>query len=238
VRWRGTRWTDSGEFETIGSSDGVFFSGREPTALWLPWAIYTPSTHPFEIVGFCGSAEECETHTTSYPSHSSAKLLVHRLAHVLCVLSVRLSLELSECKVCLPCEVILEWIKLYKVRRQSWSLSGSPACYSCTGVCYARCYTSGSALGRGPPTGWARGWIPWLPKIPRLVRNLPSPPHRARSTAHRSPPHSALPLSTSPKLGAGANGHIIGDDERWRGWRRGRWRREWTRWGTMGKRKR
>jgi hypothetical protein len=43
------------------------------------------------------------------------------------VLSASLSLELSECKVCLPCEVILEWIKLYKVRRKPWSLSGSPA---------------------------------------------------------------------------------------------------------------
>jgi hypothetical protein len=54
-------------------------------------------------------------------------LLIHRLAHALCVLSVRLSLELSECNVCLPCEVILEWIKLYKVRRKPWGLSGSPA---------------------------------------------------------------------------------------------------------------
>jgi hypothetical protein len=44
-----------------------------------------------------------------------------------CVLSARLSLELSECKVCLHCEVILEWIKLYKVRQKPWGLSGSPA---------------------------------------------------------------------------------------------------------------
>jgi hypothetical protein len=44
-----------------------------------------------------------------------------------CVLSARLSLELSECKVCLPCEVNLEWIKLYKVRRNPWGLIGSPA---------------------------------------------------------------------------------------------------------------
>jgi hypothetical protein len=43
------------------------------------------------------------------------------------VLSARLSLELSECKVCLPCEVILEWIKLYEVCRQPWVLSGSPS---------------------------------------------------------------------------------------------------------------
>jgi hypothetical protein len=42
-------------------------------------------------------------------------------------LSARLSIELSECKVCLPCEVILEWIKLYKVRQKPWVLSGSPA---------------------------------------------------------------------------------------------------------------
>jgi hypothetical protein len=42
------------------------------------------------------------------------------------VLSVRLSLELSECKVCLPCELILEWIKLYKVCQKPWHLSGSP----------------------------------------------------------------------------------------------------------------
>jgi hypothetical protein len=24
----------------------------------MPWAIYTPSTHPFEVAGLCGSAEE------------------------------------------------------------------------------------------------------------------------------------------------------------------------------------
>jgi hypothetical protein len=54
-------------------------------------------------------------------------LLIHRLAHALCVLSARLSLELSECKVYLPCEVILEWIKLYRVRRKPWGLSGSLA---------------------------------------------------------------------------------------------------------------
>jgi hypothetical protein len=56
-------------------------------------------------------------------------LLIHRLAHALCVcvLSARFSLELSECKVYLHCEVILEWIKLYKVRRKPWGLSGSPA---------------------------------------------------------------------------------------------------------------
>jgi hypothetical protein len=44
-----------------------------------------------------------------------------------CVLSARLSLELSESKVCVPCEVILKWIKLYKVRRKPWGLSGSLA---------------------------------------------------------------------------------------------------------------
>jgi hypothetical protein len=44
-----------------------------------------------------------------------------------CVLSARLCLELSECKVCLPCAVILECIKLYKVRRKPWDLSGSLA---------------------------------------------------------------------------------------------------------------
>jgi hypothetical protein len=43
------------------------------------------------------------------------------------VLSARLSLEMSECKVCLPCEVILDWIKAYKVCQKPWGLSGSPA---------------------------------------------------------------------------------------------------------------
>jgi hypothetical protein len=43
------------------------------------------------------------------------------------VLSARLSLELSECNVCLSYGVILEWIKLYKVHRKPWGLSGSPA---------------------------------------------------------------------------------------------------------------
>jgi hypothetical protein len=44
-----------------------------------------PSTHPFEVTGLCGSVEECQTHTRSYPSHTSAKLLIHRLAHALYV---------------------------------------------------------------------------------------------------------------------------------------------------------
>jgi hypothetical protein len=44
-----------------------------------------------------------------------------------CVLSARLSLRLSECKVCIPCEVILEWIKLYSVHRKPWGLRGSSA---------------------------------------------------------------------------------------------------------------
>jgi hypothetical protein len=26
----------------------------------MTWAIYTPSTHPFEVAGLCGSAEECK----------------------------------------------------------------------------------------------------------------------------------------------------------------------------------
>jgi hypothetical protein len=30
-------------------------------------------------------------------------------------------------QLCQPYEVILEWIKLYKVRRKLWGLSGSPA---------------------------------------------------------------------------------------------------------------
>jgi hypothetical protein len=43
------------------------------------------------------------------------------------VISARLILEPIECKVVQPCEVILESIKLYKVRRKPWGLSGSPA---------------------------------------------------------------------------------------------------------------
>jgi hypothetical protein len=70
---------------------------------------------------------QCETHTGSYPSHTSAKLLIHRLAHALCVFSARLIIDLGECKVFLPCEVILEWIKLYKVRQKPWDLSSSLA---------------------------------------------------------------------------------------------------------------
>jgi hypothetical protein len=29
-------------------------------------------------------------------------------------------------RLCQPCEAILEWIKLYKVHRKPWGLSGSP----------------------------------------------------------------------------------------------------------------
>jgi hypothetical protein len=47
---------------SIGSSDAILFCGRYPTALWMPWAICTPFTHPFEVAGLCGSAEEFKTH--------------------------------------------------------------------------------------------------------------------------------------------------------------------------------
>jgi hypothetical protein len=57
---------------SIGSSDGTFFSGRQPTVSLMPWAIYTPSTHPFEVAGLCGSAQEFKTHLRSYPIHPSA----------------------------------------------------------------------------------------------------------------------------------------------------------------------
>jgi hypothetical protein len=53
--------------------------------VWTSWSIYTPSTHPFEVDGVCGNAEESKTLRRSYPSHPSAKLLIHRLAHALCV---------------------------------------------------------------------------------------------------------------------------------------------------------
>jgi hypothetical protein len=41
----------------------MFCSDRQPMALCMHLAIYIPSTHPFEVVGLCGSAEECEAHT-------------------------------------------------------------------------------------------------------------------------------------------------------------------------------
>jgi hypothetical protein len=53
--------------------------------LWMPWAIYTPSTHSFGVTGLCGSAEECKTPRRSYPIHPIAKLLIHKLAHDLFV---------------------------------------------------------------------------------------------------------------------------------------------------------
>jgi hypothetical protein len=51
----------------------------------MPWATYTPSSHPFEVVRLCESVEECETHTRSYPSHKSAKLFIQSLAQAWCV---------------------------------------------------------------------------------------------------------------------------------------------------------
>jgi hypothetical protein len=37
----------------------------------MPWAIYTPSTHPFEVAGMFGSAEEYKIRRRSYPIHPS-----------------------------------------------------------------------------------------------------------------------------------------------------------------------
>jgi hypothetical protein len=44
-----------------------------------------PTTHPFEIAGLCGSAEECKTLRRSYPRNLSAKLLIHTRTCVVCV---------------------------------------------------------------------------------------------------------------------------------------------------------
>jgi hypothetical protein len=120
-----TRWTDVQKKHSIGSSDGTTFRSFGPTTSLMPWPIFTPSTSPFKVAGLCGSAEECKILSRSYPSHPNSKLLIQRLHMLLCVRSARLSLELSECKMCLHCEVILEWIKLYKVCRKPWGLSGS-----------------------------------------------------------------------------------------------------------------
>jgi hypothetical protein len=73
VWWKATArsigWTDGRKKHSIGSSDGNTFCRFGPTASLFPWPIYTPFTLPFEV------AEECETHTRSYPSHTSANLL-------------------------------------------------------------------------------------------------------------------------------------------------------------------
>jgi hypothetical protein len=61
-RGRGTGLTDTLKKLSIGSSNATFFSSFYPTASLMPWAIYTPSTHPFEVPGLCGSAEEFKTH--------------------------------------------------------------------------------------------------------------------------------------------------------------------------------
>jgi hypothetical protein len=60
------------EKDRIGSSDAYFFSGRYPTSSLMPWAIYTPSTHPFEVAGLCGSAQEFKTPRRSYSILPSA----------------------------------------------------------------------------------------------------------------------------------------------------------------------
>jgi hypothetical protein len=48
--------------EDINQYYGTIFSGHYPTASLMSWSIYTPSTHPFEVAGLCGSAEEFKTH--------------------------------------------------------------------------------------------------------------------------------------------------------------------------------
>jgi hypothetical protein len=51
-------------------------------------------------------------------------------------------------RLCQPCEVILEWIKLYKVRWKPWGLSGSPAIIVDPPAWYGVMRTLG---GRGDP---------------------------------------------------------------------------------------
>jgi hypothetical protein len=82
VQWRemasSTGWTDANErgalVHLMVLLSAVF--SQRLFGVWTPWAIYTPSTHPFEVVGLCGSAEECKTLRRSYPIHPSAKLLI------------------------------------------------------------------------------------------------------------------------------------------------------------------
>jgi hypothetical protein len=146
----------------------------------MPWAIYTPSTPPFQGDGFCWSAKECEALRRSYPSHPSAKLLIHKLEHDLCVcvLSARLSLELIECKVCLPCEVILEWVKLYKVHWNPWGLSASTAIFfdppAWCGVARTLCAGDMETPflgGEAPYWRWHQGdqGVWWVPLWPAFV---------------------------------------------------------------------
>jgi hypothetical protein len=71
--------------DTSGSSDGIFSLAVRTTAILMCWPIYTPSTLLFEVAGLCGSAEECKKPRRSYPIHPSAKFLIHRLVHILCV---------------------------------------------------------------------------------------------------------------------------------------------------------
>jgi hypothetical protein len=49
------------------------------------WLIYTPSTLPFEVAGECGSADECKTLRDHIQAIQVLNLLIHRLAHALCV---------------------------------------------------------------------------------------------------------------------------------------------------------
>jgi hypothetical protein len=78
-----------------------------------------PLTHlrVLDCVEVQRSARHLENHIQAIQELNCSSI---DLTCFVCVLSVRLSLELSECKVCLPCEVILEWIKLYKVEDHVW----------------------------------------------------------------------------------------------------------------------
>jgi hypothetical protein len=59
-----------------------------------------------DCVGVQRSARHLENHIQAIQVLICSSIDLHMLC--VCVLSVRLSLELSECKVVQPCEVILE----------------------------------------------------------------------------------------------------------------------------------
>jgi hypothetical protein len=96
-----TGWTDAPKKHSTESSDST--QKRQvvrPAALWTPWAIYTPSTPPFDVAGLCGSTEVCKKiiskpYTCLITHPKTCTCLVYAL-------SARLSLKLSECNVCLP----------------------------------------------------------------------------------------------------------------------------------------
>jgi hypothetical protein len=186
VQWKATTsstgWTNAQKKHSVGSSNVTTISPAFSQKLvWcLGLFIPLPPLH-FKVMDFVEvqrSVRHLEDHIQAILVLNYSSTNLNMICVCVCVLSARLSLELIECKVCLPCEVILEWVKLYKVHWNPWGLSASTAIFfdppAWCGVARTLCAGDMETPflgGEAPYWRWHQGdqGVWWVPLWPAFV---------------------------------------------------------------------